>query len=470
MISAIFQSARNTPAVRAIACLYLLAAVVIVLILTHSRRSSYFWKALNNNIGLYSPDERSVPYYIDDDVVAMTQSLKELSSLIDAIEEPPNANGDTSGRNSDSLKSSEGSSVEILSKAVNNSVAGDTTRVGAGGSSRSVEERQKQLRPHLSTTTGNINSNSNSNSSYNSKRASSNAYNTSAHGSNKPGSVNKAEELTLFIAVTSAPFNARLRQSARDTWLQPCKSSQFCDYMFFVDKVLNPDAKASSSSSTSGAAGGGGHRAHAKIFNPLGFLSSQLKTGSISAEDLDIKLSSELLDEQEKHHDIVFRGDWCALMARHDERINYGNAVLSSSGEEKEASLPKYQLRVMYKIDWKVCFTKWCDQNNRMALYHAYVEDDSFVCTENLLYQMTILKDMARADPTAVRAFCTGTFMWDGFDDSSTLMSREVAMAFAEHYPDTSGFNCSKYAEHWDPNKSRWMSWGEYRLVICTHT
>jgi phage tail sheath protein FI len=41
-------------------------------------------------------------------------------------------------------------------------------------------------------------------------------------------------------------------------------------------------------------------------------------------------------------------------MNRHPESINYGNAVLGSSGSDNERNLPKYQLRVMYKIDWKV--------------------------------------------------------------------------------------------------------------------
>ena len=31
---------------------------------------------------------------------------------------------------------------------------------------------------------------------------------------------------------------------------------------------------------------------------------------------------------------------------------------------------------------------------DKMALYHAYIEDDSFLCTENLLHQVTILKNI----------------------------------------------------------------------------
>ena len=54
--------------------------------------------------------------------------------------------------------------------------------------------------------------------------------------------------------------------------------------------------------------------------------------------------------------------------------------------------LQKYS--AMYKIDWKVCFMIWALKMDKMALYHAYIEDDSFLCTENLLHQVTILKNI----------------------------------------------------------------------------
>ena len=48
----------------------------------------------------------------------------------------------------------------------------------------------------------------------------------------------------------------------------------------------------------------------------------------------------------------------------------------------------------MYKIDWKVCFMVWAKSNSMMAEYHAFVEDDSFMCSENLLHQIDLLLDM----------------------------------------------------------------------------
>ena len=62
-------------------------------------------------------------------------------------------------------------------------------------------------------------------------------------------------------------------------------------------------------------------------------------------------------------------------------------------GAEKttEIPLPDYPLRLLYKVDWKVCFTKWAVLYDKVALYHAYVEDDSFNCVDNLLHQVQLL-------------------------------------------------------------------------------
>ena len=50
--------------------------------------------------------------------------------------------------------------------------------------------------------------------------------------------VTKANEMTVFLAITSAPWYWHLRDAARDTWLTPCLASPYCDYRFFVDKTL----------------------------------------------------------------------------------------------------------------------------------------------------------------------------------------------------------------------------------------
>lgn len=165
-----------------------------------------------------------------------------------------------------------------------------------------------------------------------------------------------------------------------------------------------------------------------------------------------------------------------------------------------------YPFRRFYKVDWKVCFVRFwsgltvglktargkgskAGKGGRASTtagigssssegdtrpYHVFVEDDSFVCSENLLYQLARLEERMRdlraaanssssgsgsgtalsngtnstassssLDDDAVqpgqrergRPFRTGTLMFDGFDDSSTIMSGEVGDTFLQQYP-----------------------------------
>ena len=104
------------------------------------------------------------------------------------------------------------------------------------------------------------------------------------------------------------------------------------------------------------------------------------------------------------------------MLRRHPSYINYGNSQVvdidadvdaSGTGGEGEAGEETtsnsdsdsrsgihrdYRYRRMYKIDWKVCFLKWISANQYKPDYHVFVEDDSFVCTENLLHQMGLLR------------------------------------------------------------------------------
>ena len=203
--------------------------------------------------------------------------------------------------------------------------------------------------------------------------------------------------------------------------------------------------------------------------------------------------------------------------------------------------LPEYHLRAMYRLDWKVsppsrlydaaafggisvdpllvtplakvCFMKWAVQHGRVAAYHAYVEDDSFLCTANLMHQVqapacacnvhypgmltcrsfpfasqaklliqlnatltaaslkrasnssgstanatatinskgTSKSSNAASVQSSVPAVRAGYPMYDGFDDSSTFMSREVVTAFAGHYPEP-GTATLNHAPHINPN------------------
>lgn len=253
-----------------------------------------------------------------------------------------------------------------------------------------------------------------------------------------------SEELLLFIYVTSGPKHAQLRTAARETWLSPCKQTHKCDYRFFIDATKQ---------------------------SPIH--------------------GNALKKEFDDHGDLVFR-DSCNLMTeRHaDEHINYGNSppvdenmsineTIHAEGDVGGANaekvvtvaLPNYHLRVMYKVDWKVCFLRWAYQHNAMASYHLFVEDDSFVCTGNVLHQTSLLRSL----PPAERGFPfrTGTPMYDGYDDSSTFMSKEVALAFALHYPEP-GFNCTQIIDTSDPvtlKKYVWLSWGNsWMHNICYWT
>lgn len=251
----------------------------------------------------------------------------------------------------------------------------------------------------------------------------------------------KKADLLLFVSITSSGHHSHLRHAIRSTWILPCKASSVCDYRFFVDTPRS-------------------------------------------------MVTNALISENMTYHDMVFR-DSCPLMNRHPAEVNYGNSppVLENilpnnfnfhkrsegdgSDVEEEQSVsgsnitvPNYALRRAYKIDWKVCFLRWTQEHRKMAHYHAFVEDDSYMCVENLLYQCALLKE--HSSPSA-KPFRTGTAMFDGFDDSSTFMSKEVAVAFANHYWEP-GFNCSNVFGEEQPGyqeinnlmegENPWLSWG----------
>jgi hypothetical protein len=205
----------------------------------------------------------------------------------------------------------------------------------------------------------------------------------------------KEKELTVLISITSGPGAGHLRNAARETWLLPCRYSAVCDYRFFVDKIVS---------------------------NETLYLS----------------------EESEAHKDMVFRGNWCAFYhERHHEKVNYGNVFYN--WKDGRDGVPYYQLRGLYRIDWKVCFTKWAKLNDKMALYHVYVEDDSYVCTENLIHQTTLLKHVPVEKK--LLPFRTGTLMRvQGFDDSSTFMGREVGHYFYYRFY----YHCYHYHYYYD--------------------
>lgn len=166
-------------------------------------------------------------------------------------------------------------------------------------------------------------------------------------------------------------------------------------------------------------------------------------------------------------------------MSVHPPSINYGN-----TGYQRNLSnlntVDFYYERTRYKVDWKVCFSKYAVQSDFRATYHLYVEDDSFVHMRNLMFQLQTLEEM-RSNGVSIPDFRTGfpkPYRRDGFDDSSTLMSRGVAETFASHYL-LHDFHCSRVlkrlnhtvARRTDPKllrDSRELAWGtSWRTEMC---
>lgn len=246
---------------------------------------------------------------------------------------------------------------------------------------------------------------------------------------NAPAS--SSDERIVFIYITSSPHHLDLRQAARKTWLLPCLASPHCDYRFFVDAV--PPR---------------------------------------SAPEHTLNVESAM------YRDIVFRDSCPMLMQRHPLIINYGNSPPTRentaalvkdpiTGNVESVPLADYPHRRLYKVEWKVCFLKWAVQQqqyqrHQLAEYHVMVEDDSFVCTENLLHQLTLLYNRFHSSNQS-HSFSTGTPMFDGFDDSSTIMTKDLVQLFAAHYGEA-GFNCSNLVDHFDDagvlDSFGWLSWG----------
>jgi hypothetical protein len=168
----------------------------------------------------------------------------------------------------------------------------------------------------------------------------------------------KSHEPLVLLSITSGAHHSHLRHSIRSTWLLPCIASPLCQYRFFVD--------------ASASAG---------------------------------NVSTALLEENDLYADMVFR-DYCPYMQqRHPAYIHYGNSQVSSFGKESLPGVQEdpvqhdYRLRRMYKIDWKICFFKfWQRESTALGIsagypdHHVLIEDDSFTCTENLLYQFALLR------------------------------------------------------------------------------
>jgi len=220
----------------------------------------------------------------------------------------------------------------------------------------------------------------------------------------------KDEDLTLLISITSGAGQGHLRTAIRQSWALPCVMSSDCELRFFVD-IMN-----------------------------------------ISASYNVIKA------ENDTFGDIVIRGSWCPFMEeRHTfEKLNFGN-TFKKPWVYGGGGVPYYGFRGLFKLDWKICHAFYARNFNKMARYHLWTEDDSYVCTENLVHQLRLLRALNVTGEN--KNWRCGDPKWDGYDDNLTLMTRDITEAFAKHYPEP-GFNCSHLADDGNPAPKQFLSWG----------
>jgi hypothetical protein len=256
---------------------------------------------------------------------------------------------------------------------------------------------------------------------------------------------NNDDDLLAFIYITSGLSHINLRNSIRSTWLQSCIDSFYCDYAFFIDQSYNHSLLSQNH--------------HQDYHDHHNYDHHEYKGYD---DDYYQQQYNHYHHEYQTYHDIIYR-DSCDLMLRHPDYINYSNSppseenihhkIINKTGDNIDTiTYPDYPLRILYKIDWKICFLKYTYKINRVAKYHIFVEDDSYVCMNHLLYQLQRIEDRVNdinqstklSSSTTSRlsvSFRTGTTMYDGFDDSSTIMTKDIALLFMKYYP-THNFNC----------------------------
>lgn len=102
-------------------------------------------------------------------------------------------------------------------------------------------------------------------------------------------------------------------------------------------------------------------------------------------------------------------------------------------------------------------------ERNLLGIINVFVEDDSFICTENLIYQASLLYHHSIQTNIPIPSLRTGTRMYDGYDDSSTIISSDLVRIFHENYGNK--INCDHVVYEIMNNKKplssfAWMSWG----------
>ena len=120
-------------------------------------------------------------------------------------------------------------------------------------------------------------------------------------------------------------------------------------------------------------------------------------------------------------------------MQQYPDTLNNGNHDYWNMGVWKDAY-------AWYHFDFTLCMFRWIrqheaeSQESLIPRYVLLVEDDSFLSTQHLLYQIQLLTTVP---PEKSLPFYTGGNMWiphGTFDDSSSLLSGDIAALFAQHF------------------------------------
>ena len=261
--------------------------------------------------------------------------------------------------------------------------------------------------------------------------------------------------LLLFIAITSSPFNSLLRISNRKTFLTLCNEENHCLYRFFIDEK---------------------------------YPSKDLLKESLQFNDLIFYRNSS------------FSSSTSLIMEKYPSNLHYGirNPLIFLQRNETFLRL--------YKIESKISYIKWFynnnnhnrensnenqhsdhnhnknknNNNNKSIHYFLFIEDDSFICIYNLLYQLNQLRnhffDISISNSTktintkqTIQTFRTGSYnCYKGcsFDDSSTLMTSDIATLFNSFYP-SNLLHCNNILSR-NLSRNEIISWGRsWRKEQC---
>jgi hypothetical protein len=162
----------------------------------------------------------------------------------------------------------------------------------------------------------------------------------------------------LFIAIPSTATHRELRDVVRSTWLQRCNMNAKvrCKYAFFLDDIIPAESEA----------------------------------------------HTQMLQEDAEFKDIVLYRNSCTILQRHSHNIHYKNY------EVRGPSHP-----ILFRFETKMCIMSWIMQELQpIPQFILIVEDDSYLCTDNLLHQLYLLQTATSGSTYTSAANNTSSAGW----------------------------------------------------------